>query len=300
MQQPATRRRSRLIIVIALLAAVFFLAAAALYGWERFGKPEVLAIVNGESITKEDLYQEMYAQAGHETLEMLITQALILQEGRENNIEITGAEIEARLDEVIQRGFTSRDNFMDFLQAHRLKLEDIERQIRVQLTAERLLADQITVDEDEARAYFETHRDQFGQPERLKARHILVETREEAESVRAALAAGAEFAELAREKSKDSLTAGAGGNLGVINYGTDLPSWQRVLFDLDEGALSNVLESPSGFHVVEVLEKLPAEDPSFEDVEEKVYRLLREQEMQLLYPSWVDSLRAKADIKYTE
>lgn len=73
-----------------------------------------------------------------------------------------------------------------------------------------------------------------------------------------------------------------------------------MLFDLDEGALSNVLESPSGFHVVEVLEKLPAEDPSFEDVEEKVYRLLREQEMQLLYPSWVDSLRAKADIKYTE
>lgn len=287
-----------MLYAVALLTLVVFLAGTVLAGCNRGADGDVVATVNGEPITKDDLYREMYAQAGQETLQQLITQTLILQEGKANGIEISEAAVKARLDEVIESGFSSRDEFLEVLTAYNLKQEDIERQVRIQLVAEKILDDQIEADEDEVRAYFEANREQFGQPERVKARHILLETREEAETVRAALVAGADFAEQAGENSKDIFTAGAGGNLGIINRGPTLQPWQQSLFELEEGALSDVLEGPTGFHVAEVLERHPAEDPSFVDVKDKVQRLLREQQMSMLYPTWVESLHAKADIKY--
>jgi foldase protein PrsA len=296
--QPSTRRRPRFISVAALLASTVFLAGMLLSGCGQSDDNKVVATVNGEQITKGDLYDEMYAQAGHEALQGLITQTLILQEGQEKNIEITDAEIEARMDVVIQSGFSSQEEFLEMLKVYNLKQEDIERQVKIQLTTEKLLSDQIEPNEDEARQYFEIHQDQFAKPERLKARHILLETSAEAESVRAELAAGADFAQQAEEKSKDILTAGAGGDLGIINYGETIPAWQQALFGLDEGTLSEVLEGPTGFHVVEVLEKHPAEEPTYEDVKEQVHRILFEQEMSMLFPVWVKNLRAQAEIEY--
>mgnify|MGYP000188685277 CR=1 FL=1 len=297
--QAAIKRRLLRLLSIILVAAVF-LGTTALSGCTQTGDREVLVTVNGEQITKDSLYREMYAQVGQEALESLISQTLILQEGRKHNIEVSPAEIEARLHELIESGFASKEHFLDTLEAFGLSLEDIERQVLIQLTAEKLLAAEIYIDEDEARAYFETHREQFGQPKRLQARHIVVETREEAEAVREALASGADFEELAGEKSIDTFTAGSGGNLGVIHYTETLPPWQLALFDLEVGTLSDVLEGPGGYHVVEVLDTLPAEDPSFEEVQDKVERLLMEKNMQMLYPAWLESLRAKATIEYAK
>lgn len=294
---PSVRKRSRLLYVVALFTLVVFLAGTVA-GCNRDADGNIVATVNGEPITKDDLYREMYAQAGQETLQQLITQTLILQEGKANGIEVSAAEITARLDEVIEDGFSSRDEFLEVLAAYNLKQEDIERQVRIQLVAEKILSDQIELDEDEARAYFEANREQFGQPERIKARHILLETREEAETVRAALIAGADFAEQARENSNDIFTAGTGGDLGIINRSPTLQPWQQSLFELKETALSTVLEGPTGFHVAEVLEKYPAEEPSFDDAKDRVLRLLKEQQMSMLYPAWVESLHAKAEIKY--
>ena len=105
-----------------------------------------------------------------------------------------------------------------------------------------------------------------GAPERIAARHILVsydgalaaqptqrrtpaEAKARAESLRAQLAAGADFAGLARASSDDS-SASQGGDLGVFGAGAMTPTFEAAAFALAEGELSAVVESPFGFHVI--------------------------------------------------
>lgn len=286
--------------LIALLVAVVLLAGLALGGCARGTGPggETVAVVNGEPISRDELYAEMYTQMGQQTLQELITRTLILQEGRAQGVEISDADVKARLDEVIESGFASREEFEGALAAYGLEQKDLEQQMRIQLTVEAVLAKQIELDEDEVKAYFEADRERFGEPERLEARHIVLKTREEAESVRSELAAGADFAALAREKSVDRLTAGGGGNLGTIRNGEFIPAWQKAIFGKEAGLVDEVMETASGFHVVEITEKHPAVDAEFADVEAKVRRELTEKEITRLYPAWVDSLWAKAKVEY--
>ncbi|ACA59129.1 peptidyl-prolyl cis-trans isomerase [Candidatus Desulforudis audaxviator] len=290
---PLRRPGLVLVLVIAVL-----LAGLALGGCGRSGDVETVAVVNGEPISRDELYAEMYAQMGQQTLQELITRKLIIQEGRAQGVEISDADVQTRLDEVIESGFSSREEFQEALKAYGLEQKDLEQQIRVQLIVEGVLGKQIQLDEAEVKEYFEANRKRFGQPESLEARHIVLKTREEAESVRSELVSGADFAVLAREKSVDPLTAGGGGGLGTIRYGELIPAWQKALFGMETGLVNEVLETPSGFHVVEILEKHPAVEPVFADVEAKVRRELTEKEITQLYPAWVDSLWTKAKVEY--
>lgn len=300
----SAHRRPRLVLTIAVLVTAVLLAGLLLGGCSRdtrvsgSGDVQTVAVVNGDPISRDELYTEMYSQVGHQTLQELITRTLIIQEGRAQGVEVSDADVQARLEEVIESGFSSREEFLEALKAYGLEQKELEQQIRVQLIVEGVLGKQIELDEAEVREYFEANRERFGQPESLEARHILLKTREEAETVRSELAAGADFAGLAREKSVDPLTADGGGGLGVIRHGESTPAWQKALFGLEAGVVNDVLETPSGFHVVEILKKHPAVEPVFTDVEAKVRRELTEKEMTKLYPAWVDSLWAKAKVEY--
>ncbi|MEW6541044.1 MAG: peptidyl-prolyl cis-trans isomerase [Bacillota bacterium] len=294
--------RSRLVVGIAVLVVAALLAGSALGGYalgtRGAGGGETVAVVNGEPVSRDELYAEMYTQTGDQTLQELIKRKLILQEGRAQGVEIADADIQARLNEVIESGFASREEFEEALAAYGLEQKDLEQQMRIQLTVEALLGKQVELDEAEVKAHFEANQERFGEPERLEARHIVLKTREEAENVRSELAAGADFAALAREKSVDTLTAGGGGNLDPIRNGEFIPAWQKALFGKEAGLVDEVMETESGFHVVEILEKHPATAAVFADVEAKVRRELTEQEITRLYPAWLDSLLAKAKVEY--
>jgi peptidyl-prolyl cis-trans isomerase C len=101
--------------------------------------------------------------------------------------------------------------------------------------------------------------------EQVHARHILVSTREEADSLRSQLLAGADFDALARQVSLDASTRPAGGDLGWFPRGTLLqPVVEEAAFATEGGELSPVTESELGFHVIEVIER--GEKPlSFQD-----------------------------------
>jgi len=297
-------RRPGLVHFVALLVAVVLLAGSALGGYalgtRGSGGGETVAVVNGEPISRDELYAEMYTQTGQQTLQELINRKLILQEGRAQGVEISDAQVQARLDEVVESGFASRKEFEEALAAYGLEQKDLEQQMRVQLTVEAVLSKQVELDEAEVKAHFEANQERFGEPERLEARHIVLKTREEAENVRSELAAGADFAALAREKSEDALTAGGGGNLDTIRNGAFIPAWQKALFGKEAGLVDEVMETESGFHVVEILEKHPGVAAMFADVEAKVRRELTEEKITGLYPAWLDSLQAKAEVEYKE
>src|SRR4030095_1849 len=94
----------------------------------------------------------------------------------------------------------------------------------------------------------------------VRARHILVETEDEAKAVIAELKKGGDFAELAKTKSKDPGSAD-GGDLGYFTKDQMVPEFSEVAFKLDKGALSDPVKSQFGWHIIKVEDKSERHTP---------------------------------------
>jgi len=103
----------------------------------------------------------------------------------------------------------------------------------------------------------------------VHARHILVETEDEAKAVAAELKKGADFAELAKQKSKDP-GASDGGDLGWFTKDQMVPEFSEVAFKLEKGQLSDPVKSQFGWHVIKVEDKRMRQPPEFEKVKDQL------------------------------
>ncbi len=168
-----------------------------------------------------------------------------------------------------------------------------------QVTA--LLADE----PETVRHAYEKRADEFDQPERVRARHILIRVPEEAdeaavaeahqriEDVRKRIADGADFADVAMELSEDPGSKAEGGDLGFFARGRMVKEFDEVAFALEPGVLSDVVRSPYGFHLIRVEEKKPASIVPLEEARREVARdLLRERAAREAAQEQADALAA--------
>jgi peptidyl-prolyl cis-trans isomerase C len=102
--------------------------------------------------------------------------------------------------------------------------------------------------------------------EEVHARHILVETEEEAKTLQEELQKGADFAELAKSKSKDPGAAAEGGDLGFFSKDQMVPEFAEAAFKLEKGQTSDPVKSPFGWHIIRVDEKRVRPLPDYEQV----------------------------------
>ena len=120
---------------------------------------------------------------------------------------------------------------------------------------------------DEAmRKVYDDATKQMKPEEEVHARHILVETEDEAKAVKEELQKGADFAELAKSKSKDPGAAAEGGDLGFFSKDQMVPEFADAAFKLEKGQTSEPVKSPFGWHIIRVEEKRTRPVPDFEQV----------------------------------
>ena len=116
----------------------------------------------------------------------------------------------------------------------------------------------------------------------VRARHILVETEDDAKAVVAELKKGTDFAELAKTKSKDPGSA-EGGDLGYFTKDQMVPEFSEVAFKLEKGQLSDPVKSQFGWHVIKVEDKRTRQPPEFDKVKDQLENfVVRRQQSQLI------------------
>lgn len=104
----------------------------------------------------------------------------------------------------------------------------------------------------------------------VRARHILVETEEEARKAHARVKAGEDFAKVAGDLSKDPGSKAGGGDLGFFTRDRMVPAFAEAAFKLEPGQVSEPVKSPFGWHVIKVEERRNKPAPTFEQVKDQV------------------------------
>ncbi|WP_241210915.1 peptidylprolyl isomerase [Halobacillus sp. BAB-2008] len=165
------------------------------------------------------------------------------------------------------------------------------------LTLEKLLKDRVSITDEEKETYFEENKDSFNQPEQVTARHILTETKEEAQTVLDKYNDGEKFADLAEEYSTDEATKDSGGDLGTFGKGEMVDAFDDAAFSMEAGEVSDPVETEYGFHIIEVTDHTDAEEATYEDVKEEVTDALYDSKVNEEYTSWLDEKMEEYEIK---
>jgi peptidyl-prolyl cis-trans isomerase C len=133
---------------------------------------------------------------------------------------------------------------------------------------------------------------QMANEEEVHARHILVATEDEAKAIEAELKGGADFATLAKQKSKDP-GAAEGGDLGYFTKDEMVPAFSEVAFKLDKGQISDPVHTQFGWHIIEVEDKRIKPTPTFDQVKSQLENYVEHRAQAQL----VDKLRSAANIE---
>jgi foldase protein PrsA len=199
----------------------------------------------------------------------------------------------------------ARDSKLTDEQRVRDLLRDQERNLLASLMLEKELNDRINITSGDLNTYYEAHKDDYLQPERVRFAHILVADVQQAANVRERLASGEDFAELAKELSQDTTTCEKGGEIqrwiertsqGIPELGNAAGALD-LIFDTGDGELlEHDIQTDNGFHIVKILAHEAQRQKSFDEVQRDVYAALRAQKEQDVQQSLLENLKEEYDV----
>lgn len=293
----ANNPRLLLPVIAVLLAAVAIMGLVILPQTPQ--NDRVAAVVNGDPITKQELFDAMYLQNGSEILDQLITRQLIFQEANRIGITISEEEVDEEIDTIIEESFQGEEEeFLMVLEQYGISLEAFREDARLNLLAAEIALEQVDFTEEDVEKYFAEQRFLYDQPEEIEARHILVEDEAEAQEVVGLLEEGEDFSDLAREYSIDMSNKDDGGYLGFFGRGRMVEEFEEAAFSLEIGDLSGPVATEYGYHIIEVLDRVEEEEVQFEDVKDQVVEAMTEEKIPQVINELIPSLYEQSEIDY--
>lgn len=152
------------------------------------------------------------------------------------------------------------------------------------------------ISDADARKYYAGQTGAMKPEEEVRARHILVESKDKARELFEKIAHGSDFAQLAKEHSKDPGSKDQGGELGFFARGQMVPQFEEAAFNLKKGEVSEPVESQFGWHIIRVDDRRQRAAPAFEAVKDRVVAHMIHQKAQQI----AQDLRGKAQIEYID
>ncbi|MBE0597939.1 MAG: peptidylprolyl isomerase [Desulfuromonadales bacterium] len=301
------RRRTTVACTLALL---LFTSLAACK--EKREASPVLLRVDGRTVTLSEFRQEFAKTLPPEQklsneekgelersyLVQLIDRELALVEALRRGLEVTPGEIEAAVAE--HRRDYPDDAFEQMLRERGITLEqwrqDLEKSLLMEKAVRQAVYEEIVITPEEIRDYYERHRGDFDRPAQVRARQIVVGTLEDGERILAQLRQGEAFEAMARSFSL-SPDSEEGGDLGFFARGEMPPEFEKVVFSIPVGKISDLVKSEYGYHLFRVEERRESIRLNLEQVREEIRGRLQAEKEELNYQEWLRTLRSKAVIE---
>lgn len=255
---------------------------------------KTVATMDGASLTKADLYDEMVKQMGEDNLNKMVgglsENKLIKLEADKAGITVSDAEIQKDIDKIKER-MGGEAAFGQALQQYGMTQEMLKDQMLQGIELRKIFEKQNPVKEADLKAYFDKNKAMFETPKQVQASHILVPTEKEANAILAELKAGKDFAAVAKAKSQDPGSKDQGGDLGFFGTGKMDPQFEKAAFALKKGELSGVVQSQFGFHIIKVTNIKEAVVPTYESTKDDVKQAYLDEQVQTKRQEWMDKVK---------
>ena len=243
-------------------------------------------------------------------LDRIIDHHLAAQLARARGIGATDAELDADLREMRSEQANDRA-FEDRLATAGISAEQLRHQRRLSLDMAKLVraASGAAVSDTAISAYYRDNRDRFLLPEAVTASHILIrvnpdasadqraDARRRAAGLREQVLGGADFGRTARDFSEDTGTALAGGLVGTFPHGQMDPAFEAAAFSAKPGEISDLVETPFGFHIIRVDEHAAGRMQTLDEVRGDIKTLLGERAEQESLSNLIEEARRAAKIE---
>jgi len=302
-----------------LLVLLFGIFCVGIYGCNKLksGAPtNAVAKINGTIITKAQFDQEvdrtlarfkgptgtippqLEVRIKDATLKRMIDDQLIRAKAKELNVTVTPDELNQKLAEHKKR-FGSEEEYREFLNRSKSTEEQVKQSLEMQILRDQVMekmAPAVDASDADIAAYYNEHKEQFKEPEQVRARHILakVETPPTQPNQKPDAAANKKFVDEAKKKAKtkieaalkkiksgakfedvakdfsDDVTKANGGDLGYFGHGRMVPAFDEAAFKLKPGQMSGIVETPFGFHLIKVEDHKDARDRSLDEVKDSI------------------------------
>jgi parvulin-like peptidyl-prolyl isomerase len=258
---------------------------------------KVVAVVNGQAISRQYLADECLRRYGNDVLESIVNKHLIWQECKKQNVEVTEKDVDDEITRLANKFGLSPGRWLTLLEQERdLSPDQYRREIIWPTLALRgLAASQIVISPDELRKAFET---EYGP--RVKVRAITVSSQEKANQLYAqAIAKPEEFETLAKDHSEDQ-SASVHGLIPPIRKHLGDPELERIAFGLTEGAISPVIQVANQYVILKCEQHLPETyiAPRFRrDAEMRVRDRLQDQKLRTSATDMFRRLQVEAKVE---
>ena len=243
------------------------------------GRPthDVMAIVNGQDISRQRLAQACVERHGKEVLESLVNKRLIMHHCQNRQISVSRQEIDAEIERMAKRFKLSREHWLELLERERgIKAEEYSRDVLwPTLALRKLAAKDLTVGEEELQKAYET---QYGAS--VRARLMLVGNQQLAQQLHQQLTAQPqEFARLAMQHSEDVNSASIGGLIQPIRRHVGEPAIERAAFNLQPGQISAPIPLEDKFVILKCEGTEPAREMDREQARDELTESIRESKL---------------------
>jgi peptidyl-prolyl cis-trans isomerase SurA len=246
---------------------------------------KVVAVVDNEFILKSELEFQTNMVASQrkidpntpglqqQVLNAIIEEKLIYAQANFDSIMVTDEEVTSRIDyqlKVFQQQYGSVQKIEEI---YGMSIEKIKRELRDEVQKSLMIQklqeknfSSIEASRREVEAFFSTYKDSIGLiPEKVKIAHIYKNPkassinkekyRQFAQAILDSIKNGADFANMAKKYSEDPGSAVQGGDLGFVKRGVFYPEFEAVAFSMEANQISDIVESPVGYHIIQLLER---------------------------------------------
>jgi peptidyl-prolyl cis-trans isomerase C len=239
---------------------------------------KVLATVGQREITNLDVesalqgldpYQAMHystEEGKKQLLEDLVNQELFFMEAKEE-------------------GLHENENF-------KLEMKRIEENVLKQYAINNVLSN-ITLTEEEKKAFFDANKEKFNKPETASAKHILVDTEESAKELLDKINKGEITFEDAASMHSTCPSKDAGGDLGTFQRGQMVPEFEEAVFDMKKDEVRGPVQTQFGYHLIKLNELNEGGESTYDEVKNDIERTLMYQKQNEVYTNKVNNLKNK-------
>ena len=235
---------------------------------------DAVAIVGGDKITKDSykdeisFYSAMLAsqqQLKPSIVQMLVQDKLIADDMKKNNVKVDDKELDDKFLQYIQQ-FGGQEKFDKMLEDYNMSSDKFKETIKKDQIYQKhrdWFEKKHPISDKDAKKYFDEHKETLSQ---VKASHILVADENTANEVKKKIDDGADFAELAKEYSKDTANSNKGGDLGYFTKDKMVKEFADKAFSMKKGEVSEPVKTSYGYHIIKVDDKKDTADSLKDDI----------------------------------